>query len=367
MSRITAQGVRFRNYHKTDELTAFMRIPWSKLPVAQTAAKKAMCTMETVQISGTVPSLKGMKTRLLVPGLLALLICIVFLLQGHIWFFKVAGNEYIPEEKIIRALEECGVGFFSKSDELDLNLLKNQMLTKLPELGWITVNIQGGVAQVVVRPRAEKPETAESAAPANIVAEKNGLITNVVTTGGTAAVKPGDLVSEGQLLISGVTNLDKTLLLTRAEGEVYARTWASLQGISPKKIRKKVYTGEEKTIISVTCGKKTVKISKTSGISYGDYDKISLRKPLTLPGGYTLPISLTVTTLREYRLEDQLLSKEDASGLLEQATLRNLRQSLTAGKLLSRDFSVEQTQQVYALKGTAECQEEIGRVDEIKD
>ena len=96
------------------------------------------------------------------------------------------------------------------------------------------MNVEGCEAVVVVRQREEKPQVGKSAAPANILAEKAGIITEVTATGGTPQVKTGDLVTSGQLLISGVTNLDTTLMLSRAEGEVYARTWTTLDGIIPK-------------------------------------------------------------------------------------------------------------------------------------
>lgn len=366
LTRITSQGVRFRNYRKTDELTALMEIPCSSLDTARYAAKKTMCTMETVSVKGTLPSLRGMKKRILVPVLLLLLVWVVFFLQSHIWFFRVQGSTTIPQEKILRTLEECGVGFWTKTDKLDMNRLKNQMLTKLPELGWFTINTKGGIATVVVRQRAEKPTASESAAPANVIAAKNGLITSVTTTGGTQVVKPGDMVSAGQLLISGVTNLDKTLMMTRAEGEVYARTWTQIQGLLPEKIQKKSYIGTQQTIYSLTFGKKTIKISKSSGISHGDYDKIIIRKPLTLPGGFTLPICLNKATLRPYTLQDVPIKEADAASLLEETAMAQLLSELKAGRVLSWDVSSQKEGDVYRISGTAECQEEIGTVVEIK-
>ncbi len=367
LTRITALGVRFRHYRKEDELTAHLVIPRSKLKIAEQAAVKTMCTMELIHTCGILPQMTGMKKRWILPVFLLLLVYAVFFLQSYIWFFTVTGNETIPSEKILRTLEECGVEFGTKMNKLDLNILKNQMLSKLPELGWITINTKGGIAEVVVRQRAETPVYAMDAAPANIVARKNGLITSVVATGGSAAVKAGDLVTEGQLLVSGVTNLDKTLLLTRAKGEVYARTWTPLKGISPVSVQNKVYTGEKKRTLSLTFGKKKINFYKTSRISYGSYDRISEKKTLTLPGGYTLPVSLTVSTLREYHTETAAVKPEQASAILEQAVLTQLKRTLTAGRILSRDISVQHETGYYSLVGEAECYEEIGTVVKIQN
>ena len=218
-----------------------------------------------------------------------------------------------------------------------------------------------------MREREEKPILAGSAAPANILAAKDGLITSVTATGGSQVIRPGDLVTKGQLLISGVTNLDKTLMISRAEGEVYARTWNATDAVTADELAYKRRTGRETRVFAVTFGKKKIKFYKTSGISYGNYDKMTTEKPLTLPGGYTLPASLTVTVFREYTVEPMPVDKAAAEVLLEQCVRQQLLGSMTAGSIQSVRQRVRQENGCYRLSGMAECQEEIGTVVEIKD
>ena len=244
-----------------------------------------MCQLEIAGVSGLIPGIRAMGLRILLPIWLVLLTLGVFWLQGHMLFFRVEGNTTLPDLMILDALEQCGVGFFTQEDQVDLNLLKNQMISRLPELSFLTINHRGPVAQVVVREREEKPILAGSAAPANILAAKDGLITSVTATGGSQVIRPGEFVTKGQLLISGVTNLDKTLMISRAEGEVYARTWNALDAVTADELAYKRRTGRETRVFAVTFGKKKIKFYKTSGISYGNYDKMTTEKPLTLPGG----------------------------------------------------------------------------------
>jgi similar to stage IV sporulation protein len=300
-------------------------------------------------------------------SVLLIMILLAFRLQSHIWFLQVTGNETVSTEKILWTLEENGIGFFTDISKLDMNQVKNQLLTALPELGFLTINTQGGVATVLVRERAEKPVIQDSAAPANIVARKSGLITEVITTGGTAQVKAGDIVTEGQLLISGVTNLEKTLLLSRAEGEVYGRTWARIAAVLPDTETKKVYTGEKTRKISLTFGKNTINFYKTSGISYPNYDKMTVRKTLTLPGGYSLPVSLTVNTFLAYDPVELPIEETRAEALLRAAVQRQIQQTLTAGSMVSERLSLMAEDSLYRLSGVVECQEEIGTVVEIQD
>ena len=367
LTGLAAQGVRFRNYRKEDELTACLTIPGEALREARRIGKKTMCQIEVVETSGMLPTLQAMGWRLLLPVWLGLLTVFVFWLQGHTLFFRVSGNTTIPDQVILETLEACGVGFFTPMDSIDLNLLKNRMLSQLPDLRFVTVNTHGGVAEGIVREREEKPVISGSAAPANILAAKDGLITSVTVTGGTPEVRPGDLVTKGEVLVSGVTNLDKTVMVTRAEGEVYARTWNPVEAVLPEEMTYKQATGRETRVFAVTFGKKKIKFYKTSGISYGNYDKMTTEKPLTLPGGYTLPASLTVTVFREYTVEPMPVDKAAAEVLLEQCVRQQLLGSMTAGSIQSVRQRVRQENGCYRLSGMAECQEEIGTVVEIKD
>jgi similar to stage IV sporulation protein len=302
----------------------------------------------------------------LVPVLLGL-VALVFWLQSHIWFFTVSGNETVPTEKILWVLEENGVHFWTRTAALDMNTLKNQVLSDLPELSWITINTQGGLAEVVVRERSEKPVTLREVAPANVVAKKSGVVTRLEITGGTAQVQTGDIVAQGELLISGITNLDKTMLLTRAVGEVYATTWNHFSVILPDIVQEKVYTGRETTRYRLNIGKKTINFYKTSGISYGKYDKIVESTKAALPGGYTFPLTFTKITYREYQTSDVTVPQETAAEWLAAARDRALQLSMTAGRILETSDTLTQEAGAYHLTGVAECQEEIGTAVEIKE
>ena len=367
LTGLAAAGVRFRDYRREDDLTACLTVPGEALREARRIGTKTMCQIEVVETSGMLPTLQAMGWRLLLPVWLGLLTVFVFWLQGHTLFFRVSGNTTIPDQVILETLESCGVGFFTPMDSIDLNLLKNRMLSQLPNLRFVTVNTHGGVAEVIVREREEKPVISGSAAPANILAAKDGLITSVTVTGGTPEVRPGDLVTKGEVLVSGVTNLDKTVMVTRAEGEVYARTWNPVEAVLPEEMTYKQATGRETRVFAVTFGKKQINFYKTSGISYGNYDKMTTVKPLTLPGGYTLPVSLTVTVFREYTQRAQPMESESAEALLEMCVREQLLGGMTAGSIQGMRMRLRQQPGYYRMTGTAECQEEIGVVAEIKD
>lgn len=367
LTLLAGHGVRLGPVRRVDELTLQLELSAGDLPKARRCAKQAMCELEVLKVHGLLPWLHSLGLRVLYPVGLLGLVWLVFWLQGHIWFMTVSGNVTVPTEKILWVLEDHGVKFWTSTEELDMNVLRNAVIDDLPELSWITVNTQGGHAAVEVRERAEKPVISRDSSPANIVARKNGIVESVDASGGTAQVKPGDVVTAGQLLISGVSNLDKTLLLTRAAGEITGRTWNEVDALCPKFIQEKEYTGHDTVRWKLTIGKKTINFSKSSGISYGEYDKIIDNISLVLPGGYSLPVTLTKITYREYALHDVPLAPETAELFMTKAAERQLNLDMLAGQVLNKNLTLQETGDVYRLTGIAECREEIGSVAVIKD
>lgn len=365
--RMVRAGIPFRDYRKTDPLTAHLVISASALKQAEGIAEKNLCNLATEEIYGIVPFLRSMGWRICYPVILCLILVGVFLMQNYIWFLEVEGNTMIPSERILRLLEGQGIGTGASIKDLDMNQLKNRLLTQEPQLRYITINTQGGMATVIVREREEKPENTRPVQPADIVAKKGGIITQVTPTGGTPVVQPGDVVTEGQLLISGVTRLDKTLILTRAEGEVYARTFYHSTLVTPVSCMEKNYTGRECKRFSVSFGKKTINFYKSSGISYDNYDRMTCRTALTLPGGYRLPVTLIVTTCREYQPVPVAVSEPDAETLLYASLEEQLKLKMTAGEILSHSMTISTDDRGIVLSGNTFCREEIGSAAEIKD
>ena len=363
LQKLSNEDILFWGYEKQDELTAFLWVSNRDIDRVTWHGKRAMVEIEVMAVYGVGPFLRRMGLRVVLIPVLLLVVCLTLYLQTHIWFFQVTGNETVPEEEILWALEECGVTF--GTGKFDLNQVKNQVLSLVPELRWLTINLHGGTAQVVVREKEEMPVIGDEAGPRNIVASKGGMIMEVSVQQGDPQVEAGQLVEPGQLLISGVTDLEKTMLLSRAEGEVYARTWSEKTAVLPKNGYKKVYTGEKKVRLSLEIGKKTINFFKTSGISYGEYDKMTVRKRLTLPGGYTLPVAVTVVTLSEYT--PQVYESAEPWELLSAALLGNVKNRLVAGSILDHDLQGRGEEDCIILSGTVECLEEIGRAEEISD
>lgn len=279
-----------------------------------------------------------------------------------IWEFEIEGNETVPDQVILRALEAQGVGIGSFGLSLDGEDLRNHILLELPELVWLTVNVSGCKAEVQVRERVAVPETVDRDAPSNLVARRAGLVLEIHAFSGVKCAVAGMSVEEGQLLISGVEDTETFGARTTAGlGEAKGRTWHTLTANVPLTVQKKVYSGE-KTGLSVVFGKRRVKFFPNSSIEGQRYDKITKRTKLSLLG-VPLPITVEQETWRFYTLEETALSAAEGEKLGEQVLLDRLQTEVEPyGTVSSAICTAKERGGGLEVTLRAECEESIGEL-----
>lgn len=160
-------------------------------------------------------------------ALLGLLLTAMFwvYMSGFIWEVEVPDIDSVKAETFTESLGKLGVKNGARKSEIDITDVQNQLMVMHPELQWVSLNIFGGKAQLEITLVKEKVEETDTKTPSNIIAGKAGNVTLVKTYFGTAVVKEGVSVVNGELLISGVgTNTDGSEYFVHSQGEVYAKT-----------------------------------------------------------------------------------------------------------------------------------------------
>ena len=326
------------------------------------AAESVDCTLAVVRREGAPFFLARFRHR---PALLVgMTACGLALFLGSffIWDFRVEGNETVPTERILRALEEYGAGLGSFGLAIDGEDLRNHVLLEVPELSWIAVNVSGCRANVQVRERIPKPELVEDTVPANIVARRSGLVLEMRALDGVAAVLPGMSVRSGQLLISGVEDTGTFgARFLAGVGSVTARTWYELETLVPLQAVEKQYTGREKTGLSLRVGTRRIKFFTNSSIETGKYDKITNTYSIS-PLGIALPLTVVREHWRFYEEQPVTLSRQQAEKQGEAALTAYLEALVTPyGEIRSTLCDAKQEGEALRVIFRAECREEIGR------
>ena len=293
----------------------------------------------------------------LVGGALAL-----FLGSFFIWDFQITGNDTVPEERILRALEDAGVRIGSFGLSLNGEDIRNHVLLDVPELSWIAVNVSGCRASVQVRERVPPPELLDERTPANIVARRAGQVLEIRDWNGRAVVLPGSGVAEGQLLISGVEDTDTFgARMLAGMGSVTARTNYTLTAEIPLTVPVKRETGREKILLSAVFGKHRVKFFSNSSIEGREYDKITTRTSWSVLG-VPLPVTWVTEACRFYETEPAALDPVWAERWGERILTAQLEAMVAPyGTVRSTLCSSRRHGDALTVTLTAECVEEIAQ------
>ncbi len=291
----------------------------------------------------------------------------LFYSSFFIWDFSIEGNETVSEQEILRALESCGVEFGSFGYAVNSFQLRNNLLLALPKLSYIAINVRGCRAYVQVRERIEPPEIISKRDAGNTVAKKDALVTAIQPWDGEKLVLPGTVVTEGQLLISGVVENDYSgTRFLRGMGEVYGRTWYTLQCAVPLNTLQKTYTGREITRKAVLLGKKRINLYIDSSNSGDTCDKIVRWEQCVLPGDIPLPVTVVTETLRIYEVTPAVREERDALALADTVLTRRLAAYIDGGTVVRRDLTCEVVGDILLCTLTAECEEQIGKFVSIQ-
>lgn len=300
-----------------------------------------------------------LRRPVLVTGMLLLLLLAV-LLPGRILFIQVEGNSKIPDRQILAAAGECGITFGTSGREVRSERMKNALLQRLPELQWAGVNTYGCLAVISVRERPETEEEGESGGVSSIVADRDGLILSATVTSGNGVCRPGQAVRAGETLISGFNDCGLCVTATRAEGEIIARTSRELHAVTPsERLGRTAEQGSRRRFCFII-GKKRINLYNGSGISDTGCVKMYSEYVLTLPGGFSLPVSLICEQIRSFESEPAPVPEPEAAALLCAFANRCLLRRMVAGSILDADTSVTASDGLWNLSGKYACTENIG-------
>ena len=84
-------------------------------------------------------------------------------------------------------------------------------------------------------------------------------------------------------------------------------------------------------------------------------------RQLTLPGGYSFPLTLVVETARERTVTPGELKQWEAEATLKSGTAAAARADMVAGEIVREDLKVRRGGGVYELTGVYECHEMVAR------
>jgi len=193
---------------------------------------------------------RGQRRWMLVAGI-ALTLLLMVLGTQVMWAIDVVdAGTYEADIRI--AIDEMGIRAPMLRRRISLGALRDALEWRYPKIAWIECGWRGMVLQIRVV-EGVPPDGREAVdGTCDVVASRDGIVSGIVTRAGTPAVKPGDLVRKGQVLIRGEerTSGGETKPVT-AQGSVYARVWDAASVKMPVREVMTVYTGRQQQSLTI--------------------------------------------------------------------------------------------------------------------
>lgn len=165
-------------------------------------------------------------------------------LSLFLWNIRILGAENLPVERIQEHLEQDGALPGKLIQRIDRKRLEEDLALGLPEIGWVTIYRRGSTLVVDIREKDAVPEMLSEDTPCNVKAKISGQILSVSARVGRSMVEVGDVVAEGDLLISGVwEGKEGDVYSGHAKGQVIAATRRVVEETVPLVQERPEFTG----------------------------------------------------------------------------------------------------------------------------
>lgn len=328
--------------------------------------RRVGCRVEIIDKKGLPFLFYRLKARKMLGFGFILFLGIIFFLSSLIWNIEIVGNERVKTEEIIKILEKEEIKRGIIKYKIDKDYIKYLLLNEFDNLSFLSVDIKGTKLLIEMKEQDLPPERINRDVPCNIVATKKGVILKAIARNGRAVVRKGDVVKEGDILITGVI-LDEhsqKQILVHAEGEVLAKTIYSHRIDEPTIKTIKEETGRTYTRREFKIGDKGVQFFKGE-IPFKDYiEEVEEVKPFNLD--IDLPIKIFVHQYKEVEIKE---IKQNIDFLKQASHIRAVEE---LNKQLPKDIQIQSKDVKYYLKDdilstyvTFEVIEDIGKKEII--
>lgn len=299
------------------------------------------------------------KRKALAIGLVVFFV-ILWSLTKFVWIIDITGNDKISDTLILEYAKKCGLKTGVPTSYVDSKKVQTFLMTNMEELSFVSVNKNGTAVYIDVREREQRREHFDKYSFSNIIADQSGVIESVLVQSGTAAVKKGDIVYKGQLLVSGATdNKYLGIKYSNSDAEIMARVWHEKTVDLPYYIEEKVPTGKVKNKRKLKILDFSLNLYIKNKILFENYDILSYTNYISLGKGKILPIGIETDRYEEYVIKRTKLTVEQTKELL----LKELDTQYKDSEIISRTFDIKDNK----LTVIYECIEDIGREEELDD
>lgn len=298
-----------------------------------------------------------------------LLIIFILLLVGSsqfVWNVEMQEEQGRILENIEKDIEEAGLKTGKWKANIDTKEIINKVRLKRQDIAWMGIELKGTNAIVKLVKADEKPNIINEDDYCNIVSDKTGVITKINAQNGTANVKEGDVVKQGEVLINGWMEGKYTgMRYVHAKGQIQAKVWYTKHKKIKYNTTEKEETGNIENQYEIKFNNFKINLHKKLS-KFKIYDTIETESKFKLFSDFYLPISIVKKTNKELQEVEKNYEVEEAKNLGIQELQQELEQEIQdKEKIVNKNINTYEHEDGVDVYVTYEVLEEIGTNEKI--
>ena len=278
-------------------------------------AKTTKCKLKIKKKKGFPFILNRYRKRKIFAIFLILVIILIGMSSNYVWNIEVIEENGNNLENIMQNLNQSGLAVGKRKSEINTKEVINKVRLERNDVAWMGIELKGTNAIVKVVKSDEKPDIIDENEYCSIVADKAGIITKISAQDGTANVKVGDTINEGETLINGWVEGKYTgIRYVHAKGEIQAKVWYTKHKFIEYNTTEKRETGNQEEKYAIKFNNFKINLGKRVS-KFEIYDTIETENKFKIFSDFYLPISIVKTTNKEIENVQKKYNKEEAKML----------------------------------------------------
>lgn len=300
------------------------------------------------------------KRKIFLYGLILLSVFLLFM-SSLILDIEIIGNETVKTDTVLEKLSEINLQKFKLRSNIDSDRISLKLINDLDNISWVGVNEKGCKLVIEIKERTLPPKMIPLDVPCHIVAKKDGIIYKMNIENGETVVKLNEVVTKGQLLVSGIISTQYDgLRYVHSMGEVIAKTWSEKYVDVKLYEYEKIFTGKKMTKKFLKLFSKEFDLSGGVIVPYYNSKETVERKVISF-------FELTDKTYEEYTLKQVPVTEEEAVKRGKEELYESLLKEYNEEQIKSVEYEVINVdEKTRTIKMLANLEEEIGEILEIK-
>ena len=329
-------------------------------------AKKTKCKMRITKKKGLPFLFNRYKKRKLFFAFLIAIIIILAISSNFIWNIQIVEEDKDTMENLYQDVIDGGLTIGTMKSKINTKDIINKVRLKRDDIAWMGIELKGTNAIVKVVKATAKPDIIDDEDYCNIVSDKQGIITKISAQNGTIAVKVGDTVNVGTILINGWMEGKYTgIRYVHAKGEIQAKVWHTKSKKIPYNTTERTETGKIENKYKIKINNFEINLSKRLS-KFEIYDTIVMENKFKIFSDFYLPISLIKTTNKEVKEEQKNYEIEEAKNLgIEQLQDELNNEIENKEKIVNKIINTYEKEDGVEVYVTYEVLEDIGTNEKI--